>query len=245
MYPELTKDRSWYSVGLPLHYPSTFAGRATEEDLDEYILAELLDRAIGEFLPPGPFHLVGYSVGGLTALNYAAKFPTRVRSVVSIGGFVTGRTGGLEGVLEYVARGNFLRKALFRTGYWIMQRHRIFYKLATLTYARRWGALLRYPALDATIRNVFADVRHHSIAGQRAWFRYLLGMNINDELTAVRCPVLVAAGTADPVIPYAHQEEYAAALPNATLLRLEGVGHVPFAEAPERFRAALLEWFAA
>lgn len=243
MYPELAVDRSWYSVSLPFHYPSTFSGKVTDEALDEHILAELFHRVVNEFLPSGDFHLVGYSVGGFAAMNYAAKFPRRVLSVVSVGGFVAGRTFGLEGALEFIAQGNFLRKAAFHTGYWLLKRHRFFYKMATLSYARRWLYLLRYPDLDPTIRNVFPDVKHHPIAGQRAWGRFLLGMNLLDELDRIECPVLVIAGNRDPVIPYEHQKTYSELLPDATLVTLAGGGHVAFGEAAEAFETYLLSWF--
>ncbi len=242
MYPELTTRRSWYSISLPLHYPSTYDYADFSGALDENLLAELIDKAIADFLPPGGFHLVGYSVGGLAALNYAAKYPQRVLSVVSVGGFMAGRTRGLEGALEWIAKGNTLRKGLFYAGYWLLQRHRIFYKMATVSYARRWLQLLSYPALDATIDLVFQDVRHHPIAGQRAWARFLLTINLLDEVCTIACPVLVVAGDRDPVIPYNHQQQYAAMLPNARLVTLPGTGHVPFAEAPATFKKELIDW---
>lgn len=243
MYPELDEHHAWYSVGLPLHHPSTYAGKIDDDTLDEQLLAELLDRVV-RGLPADRVHLVGYSVGGFAALNYAAKYPERVASVVSIGGFLTGRARGLEGVVQTIAHAGWWGRALFRIAYWTMQRHRYFFKLATLAYARRWRQLLAYPALDPTIRNIFPDVRRHPIRGQRAWFRYLLEMDLLDEVAAIRCPVLVVAGDADPIIPFVHQQEYAALLPNAELTVLRGVGHVPFGEAPAEFRRALLDWFA-
>lgn len=243
MYPELERARSWYSVSLPFHHPSTYAGPVTDEALDEHILAELVHRAIKEFVPDGPVHLVGYSVGGFCALNYAAKFPGRVLSVVSVGGLVGGRTFGLEGALEFISAGNLLRRIAFFAGYRLLQSHRFFYKLATLSYARRWRRLLRYPDLNPTIDSIFPDVRHHPVAGQRAWGRFLLGMNLWDELDRINCPVLVVAGSRDPVIPYTHQKKYAGLLPDARLLTLEGVGHVAFGEAPEKFKKAVVDWF--
>ena len=126
-----------------------------------------------------------------------------------------------------------------------MQRHVTFLKLATLFYARRRRALLRYPALDATLNLIFQDVRRHDIEGQRALFRYLLEMDLMDELEALTHPVLVIAGDRDPIIPFTHQRAYAELLPNAELAVLRGVGHVPFAEAAEEFRGLILGWLAA
>ena len=165
-------------------------------------------------------------------------------SVVSIGGFLTGRARGLEGAVQRIAEAGPLGRMLFAAAYWTMQRHPLFFKVATLFYARRWRALLRYPALDATIRNIFPDVRRHPIGGQRLWFRYLLRMDLRDELADIACPVLAVAGDRDPIIPYSHQVAYARLLPRAELARLPGVGHVPFGEAPAAFKTTLVTWFA-
>nr|WP_154640178.1 alpha/beta hydrolase [Lewinella sp. W8] len=242
MYEEIRNERSWFSIGLPFHFPSTYSGRATPSALDEYLLAELMDRAINELIPEGDFHLAGYSVGGFAALNYAAKYPARVRSVISIGGFLTGRARGLEGALQFFSKGKLLRKALFHMGFRTLKTHPAFFKLATLSYARQWRALLRYPQLDPTIRRIFPNVQQHDIEAQRAWFRYLLDMNLMDEHHCIEHPTLVIAGDRDPIIPFHHQQAYAKMLPNAQLAVLPGVGHVPFAEAPLAFRTELLQW---
>ncbi len=244
MFPEVEAERSWYSVSLPLHYPSTYAGKFTADSLDEYILADLIREAVNQVVPEGQFHLVGYSLGGFAALNYAAKYPDRVASVISIGGFMTGRARGLEAVLQFLSRGELIRRAMFRLSWWVLQRHVLFLKLATIFYARRWRRLLSYPYLDPTLRDIFPDVRRHSISGQRAMFRYLLDMDLMDEIDHIHTPVLVIAGTLDPIIPYAHQRDYAERLPNAELVSLEGAGHVAFAEAPGEFRRAVLSWLA-
>jgi proline iminopeptidase len=50
----------------------------------------------------------------------------------------------------------------------------------------------------------------------------------------VHAPTLVIHGAADP-IPVASAAEWATALPNARLLRMPGVGHFPYLEAPQSF----------
>jgi len=53
-------------------------------------------------------------------------------------------------------------------------------------------------------------------------------------LKHIRVPVTVVAGTADALIPVERSREMAAALPEAKLSELEGVGHMPMMEAPEK-----------
>ncbi|PPK88308.1 pimeloyl-ACP methyl ester carboxylesterase [Neolewinella xylanilytica] len=244
MYEEIRASRSWYSISLPLHYPSTYAGDISVDALSETLFAELVREAVDSVLPAGKFHLAGYSLGAFACLNYAAKHPGRVLSVISIGGFMTGRAKGLEGVLQFFSTGNLFRKALFHLAWWVMQQHIVFLKLATVFYARRWRQLFAYPELDPTLEHIFPDVSRHSIHGQRVLFRYLLNMDLMDEVAGITIPVLAIAGTRDPIIPFAHQRAYAERLPNGELLALDGVGHVSFAEAPDAFRGALLGWLA-
>jgi pimeloyl-ACP methyl ester carboxylesterase len=55
------------------------------------------------------------------------------------------------------------------------------------------------------------------------------------------CEVLVAAGDADRVIPVSHSDVIAAELPDATLVRFEGAGHLPMLEQPLAMDAALVD----
>ncbi|MDF1826468.1 MAG: alpha/beta hydrolase [Verrucomicrobiales bacterium] len=242
MFDLATEGRSWYSVSLPLHAPSACEENADRCAVDEHLLASMLLEALKQLIPEGRCHLVGHSLGGFAAMNLAAKFPDRIASVTSVGGFMTGRARGLEGALQFLASGHFVRKALFYAGFWLLKRHVLILKAATFSYARDWRSLATFPALDETLALVFPDVKAHSIGAQRAFCRYLLEMDLFDEVCDIETPVLVVAGEKDPIIPYWHQVKCAAALPAGELLSIPEVGHLAFAEAPGRFVPELVEW---
>jgi pimeloyl-ACP methyl ester carboxylesterase len=67
----------------------------------------------------------------------------------------------------------------------------------------------------------------------------------HDRLAALpalaTCEVLVAAGDADRVIPFGHSEVLAAELPEARLVRFEGVGHLPMLEQADAMNDALAD----
>lgn len=240
MYEPIRRDHPWYSLSLPYHHPSTFPENAV---MDEYILADLMEECFQQLLPDGrDFILVGYSLGAFAALNYAAKYPVRVASIISIGGMMNGKAKGLEGVLMNLSKGNFFRKSLFHLGWRIMALHPFFLKVAVFFYAADYRALWHYDCLDETLRNIFPDVKRHPVEKIRQFFRYLIGMNVMDEVRKLTMPVLVIAGEADPVIPYAHQLRCAEALPHSTFLSLPGTGHVAFGERPEVVRTAIVDW---
>lgn len=58
----------------------------------------------------------------------------------------------------------------------------------------------------------------------------------------IRCPALVLCGAEDPVCPPAWHREMADAIPGADLRLIEGAGHLPPLEQPQRFSAAILNW---
>jgi pimeloyl-ACP methyl ester carboxylesterase len=62
------------------------------------------------------------------------------------------------------------------------------------------------------------------------------------QVTRVRAPTLVIHGSRDRLIPVAAARELARRRPDWTLEVLDGVGHVPMMETPERFMDALNAW---
>ena len=59
------------------------------------------------------------------------------------------------------------------------------------------------------------------------------GYDYRSICTEVQVPVLVVHGDADR-IPLKGSREWVEAFPNARLMRMPGVGHFPFVEAPDR-----------
>jgi proline iminopeptidase len=79
-------------------------------------------------------------------------------------------------------------------------------------------------------RNKMVSVDRYTMASLGAWDWRL-------TLRRLTAPALIIHGTAD-VFSVESAREWVAALPNARLLLLEGVGHFPYLEAPETFFAA-------
>lgn len=68
----------------------------------------------------------------------------------------------------------------------------------------------------------------------------LMRANLSAEaLAPATAPTLVIHGTRDRAAPFAAGEELARRLPSARLLAVEGAGHLPWAEAPDRVIGAI------
>ena len=59
-------------------------------------------------------------------------------------------------------------------------------------------------------------------------------VDLREQLPEIQQPTLILHGEADVIVPIASSEKLAAALPDAKLVRLPGIGHVPTMTCPER-----------
>jgi pimeloyl-ACP methyl ester carboxylesterase len=100
---------------------------------------------------------------------------------------------------------------------------------------RRWGALEFLPtmAVDA----LRAGPRRLARA---SW--QLLTDDVTPMLSHIRCPALVVWGALDPLVPLAHGERYARALPDARLVIIADAAHNVMADRPAEFNPVLLNF---
>ena len=240
MYTEIRENYAWYSIGLPLHAPSQAPRDFREQNIDEHLFFRLLNCTVQHLVGERPVLLIGHSLGGFAALNFAAKNPAQTLGVVTIGGFATGRAEGLEGLLEQMTEQSFISQRFFHMAWRFLQSSPAALRFVVRFYAADKAALAAYEPLQPTLDLIFPDVAAHNRRAMRHLFRWLLSLDVTDEAHRITCPVLVMAGDRDPVVPYRHQVRYAEALPKGILQTYEGAGHLLFAERPEQFKASLL-----
>jgi pimeloyl-ACP methyl ester carboxylesterase len=70
------------------------------------------------------------------------------------------------------------------------------------------------------------------------------GFDVLDQLARIDCPTLVCVGELDPATPVAAAREIADALPegSARLEVVEGAGHFPWKDAPDRYWPLVTEF---
>jgi pimeloyl-ACP methyl ester carboxylesterase len=206
-----------------------------------------LDAVLRALAPDGPLVLVGHSMGGMTIMALAEQrpelFAERVLGVAFLSTSVGEvGTGGLPGT--FLSRHNPVTRAVGllagwqpvlvegvrRAGHtliWTMTRH--------LAYGDRRIDPARVDLVDSMISANAVD----------ALTDFVDTLGTHDRLVALpalsTCEVLVAAGDADELIPFRHSELIARELPDAALVRLPGVGHLPMLEQPEVIDSALAD----
>jgi pimeloyl-ACP methyl ester carboxylesterase len=210
-------------------------------------LGEDLDTVLRTLAPEGPLVLVGHSMGGMAIMALAERHPQlfadRVRGVgllCSAAGEVA--SSGLPGT--FLSRHNPLTRMVGGLASW---------QPRAVERARRmlgnliWGITRAYAYGDRSVPSWLVDFVHAMISanGVDALVAYMDTLNTHNRLAALpalsSCHALVLAGEADRIIPPRHSEVIAAELPDATLVRLPGVGHMAILEQPAAVDEALAE----
>jgi pimeloyl-ACP methyl ester carboxylesterase len=186
--------------------------------------------------------VVGHSLGGGVAMQFAYLFPERCNRLVLVASGGLGREvnlllraaalPGAELVLPYLcarpvrSAGNGLGGLLTRLG--------IRPSTDVLEMWRGFSSLAGDDARRAFIHTLRTIV---DVGGQRvsATDRLYLAQNV---------PTLIVWGAKDPVIPAAHGEAAAAAIPGSRFELFERSGHFPHRDEPRRFTNVLLDFLA-
>lgn len=188
--------------------------------------------------------LLGHSWGGLLSGLYATRYPTRVKRLLLLAAVapVASAMNGFAPMARIDSSANADRVrnlARFRAGapdttkacwdYYAIWARGYF---ATPVSARRmWGDMCHVP-VDAMLRSN-SGYPSQSLG---AW-------DLRATLAAVKAPVLVLHGDADP-LPLTAARAWHAALPNARLLIVPGAAHMPQVDRPAAVFAAMEQFFA-
>mgnify|MGYP003649902147 FL=1 len=210
----LTDDFNVYAIDLPGHGESS-------KPLD--IGYRLEDQAgyvakILEALSVEDAHIMGNSMGGAITALYAANYPGKVKSAVLF---------DPAGILEYESE--LVDLVMEGDNPLIPKKPGDFERL--MEFALEKEPFVPWPIMgvmeERAIANrdinevIFAAIRD---AGFESDFR--------NAITRIQAPVLIIWGKEDRVINYRNGEVFAAAIPNARLELMDGIGHAPMVEAP-------------
>ncbi|MEX2482061.1 MAG: alpha/beta fold hydrolase [Gammaproteobacteria bacterium] len=164
-------------------------------------------------------HLIGFSMGGWAAAEFAAFYPRRLASLTLITP-VGLRLENDPGVDIFQLDPAELMDRLFKDK----------------TVMQQW--LPDAENFDEGI-HLYAEF---SAAARLMWApRYNLALE--RRLQRVQCPALVVGGEDDRLVPNAMSDRYAAVLPRARLVRIPGTGHEPCLERPRELADTLIRFY--
>src|SRR4051794_8049347 len=166
-------------------------------------------------------HVMGISMGGMIAQELALRHPDRVRTLTlgctyagGPGATLTSQDVGMR-LFEAMQSGD--RERALRVGWEVNVSARFAAESEQFAEFRRRA--LEVPANVPTIMAQMQAIMPHDTSGR---------------LGEIRAPTLVIHGTEDEMLSHRNGEAIAAAIPNARVEIMDGVGHLFFWEGPER-----------
>ena len=208
-------------IGLSTHLadappPDLMAAFAGDTSSASYTLEDMADDAVGllDALDIGSAHLVGASMGGMIAQTVAIRHPARVRSLTSIMSTTSPDVGGPTEeamALLFAPPATNRDEAVERS----VNTYRIIGSPA-------------YP-LDETWLRSIAGTSYDRSYDPMGVARQLLAVQASGDrgpaLSKVTIPTVVIHGEVDPLVQVDGGRATAAAVPDAALLVLPGMGH--------------------
>jgi pimeloyl-ACP methyl ester carboxylesterase len=188
--------------------------------------------------------VVGHSLGGGIALQFAYQFPEQVERLVLVGsgglgpdlsaGLRLASLPGAEVVLTVLSGAS----GLLRRG---------------LQAVDAVGGALGWKPVRDVAEAAEAILALRDVEARQAFLRTLRGVvdahgqavtAIDRLYLANAVPMLVIWGSRDPIVPAAHAETVRHLVPTARVEVFEGAGHWPHLDDPDRFLAVLLDFLA-
>jgi proline iminopeptidase len=225
-----------------IHYDQRGSGRSTlvsdADGLDARWFADDLE-AVRLHLGLERLTLLGHSWGAAVAALYAMRHPQRVERLILVGPMPLRKEALTASFARVRQSGDAEWQRTLRARGQALLANPGDADLCRAFYETWFTPFFGNAAARARSRGDFCagtpeSRRNKTVNVDRYTVPSLGDFDWRSELRDVTSPALIVHGTAD-VIPADSSREWATALPNARLVLLDGIGHFPYLESPERF----------
>ncbi|MBC8113202.1 MAG: alpha/beta hydrolase [Candidatus Saccharimonas sp.] len=242
--PESIRNgRRWISLSLPGHHPSQIDSVAfgSWNAVTPAVWADWYEQALSQLVGDEPVDVVGWSTGGFSGLTLAVHYPRRVRSLLSISGFATGRWLGWLGFFQRLSLSPLTRWGV-PIGIRAVGQQRWLFDRMMASAIGDDSAFHASPIGKQTMQDWFNAFASQDPLVMSELFRKIAQFDFSDQVGRITCPTLIAGGESDPYIPVSHTRWIADHVPKAELVLWPGAGHLFFAERTQEYQELLVRW---
>jgi 2-hydroxy-6-oxonona-2,4-dienedioate hydrolase len=169
-------------------------------------------------------YVIGSSLGGQIAAEYTSAHPNNIKKLilVSPAGAMKQSTPALD---AYIMAALYPNEQSAKNAFEMMESSG--------------------NAVDDGIVNGFIE-RMQLPNAKLAFMSTVLGLKnsqvITPRLHMINCPTLVIWGSKDPVIPIQHAEHFVSYISNCQFYTMDGCGHTPYVQEPDKFSSVVLDF---
>jgi 3-oxoadipate enol-lactonase len=213
-------------------YDNRGAGRSSAPD-KPYSIAGMADdlAALLDELGVGKATVLGFSMGGYIAQEFALKYPARLEKLILLATapYIDGYGRAVVKNWVNIRRSNMSREQQARYA------AQFLYSPGLLDDDARFER-----SIHNSLGNPYAQQDHAFIRQAQA----VLAFDARERLANLKTQTLIAVGKDDILVPPRNSERLAKLLPNATMKVLDGA-HLGPMEYPNEYNAAFLEFLGA
>lgn len=174
--------------------------------------------------------LIGHSMGAIVAGCFAGLHTKRVRRLILSGARAGFRTGSS-------------RRGTVSSGF--AQRIEELRTLSPEEFGTRRAAGMLAAGADAAVRERTAQIAAEArLSGYEAACHMLSHSDNTEALRCLPLPTLIMCGAEDRIAPPEEARYLLSLIPDAALVLIDGAGHGPYAEMPDKYNAAIAEFLA-
>ncbi len=176
-------------------------------------------------LETGPAHVVGLSMGGVIAQQFAFDYPELVRKLALVSTFSVLRPNNLSQWLYFFQR--------------LVVVHLVGLEQQSKIVARR---VFPAPEQESLREMAAAQIARADPRAYRAAMRHLGLFDSRKRLAGIRIPTLVITGADDSTVSPARQELLAISIPGVRQVVIAGGGHAVAIDQAEAFNRGLIDF---
>lgn len=205
----------------------------SDEASESYTVADLADdvAALLRELHIPRANIVGISLGGFVAIEFALRHPDLLEKLV-----LTSTSAG--GATHVPAKPEILAILAPQPDVEIGERAISNYsKIMSPAYVQAHPEVLDQVAATARYRPM-------SAAAYGRQLQAALGHNASDRVATIQAPTLIIHGDFDPLVPVENGRYLARMIPSARYIEYADIGHIPIKESADRYNRDVLAFLA-